>query len=205
VFDTFSGLEILTIAVVALVVFGPHRLPDIARLIGKYVRELRDAVRDLREGIEREVAPLREPMKEIRQDLAKPVGEVKRTLAETADAAGAAERDIRQSLKDTDQPAPGAATPVPEEPEARWVAPEPPVGVSPSEAWEGVDDPMPENVVPPEPPDNPPENVAPTEPPGTPPENGPDVAATKPPAGEGDQLLETTADHEDDEPPDRGE
>ena len=190
-FDTFSGLEILTIAVVALVVFGPHRLPEIARLIGKYVRELRDAVRDLREGIEREVAPIREPMKELRQDLAKPVGEVKRTLAETADAAGAVERDIRQSLKDTDLPAPGAADPVPEEPEARWVAPEPPVGVSPSEAWEGLDDPMPENVVPPEPPD-------------TPPENGPDVAATKPPAGEGDQLRETPADHED-EQPDRGE
>lgn len=191
-FDTFSGLEILTIAVVALVVFGPHRLPEIARLIGKYVRELRDAVRDLREGIEREVAPIREPMKELRQDLAEPVADVKRTLAETADAAGAAERDVRQSLKDTDHPAPGAATPVPEEPEARWVAPEPPVGVSPSEAWEGLDDPMPENLVPPEPP-------------GTPPENGPDVEAAKLPAGEGDQLREKPADHEDDEPPDRGE
>lgn len=191
-FDTFSGLEILTIAVVALVVFGPHRLPDIARLIGKYVRELRDAVRDLREGIEREVAPLREPMKEIRQDLAKPVGEVKRTLAETADAAGAAERDIRQSLKDTDQPAPGAATPVPEEPEARWVAPEPPVGVSPSEAWEGVDDPMPENVVPPEPA-------------GPAAGHGPEVPDTNPPAGEADEPGDALAGPEADEPPDKDE
>ncbi len=188
-FDTFSGLEILTIAVVALVVFGPNRLPEIARTIGKYVRELREAVRDLREGIEREVAPIREPMKELRQDLAEPVSDVKRTLAETADAAGAMERDIRQSVEDAGQPAPAAAAPDPKAPEARWVAPEPPVGVSPSEVWEGLDDQMPENVVPLSPP----------------PEDGPDVTATKPPAGEGDPLRDTPGGHEEDEPPDKGE
>ena len=192
-FDTFSGLEILTIAVVALVVFGPNRLPEIARTIGKYVRELREAVRDLREGIEREVAPIREPMKELRQDLAEPVSDVKRTLAETADATGAVNRDIRQSLEDTGRPAQDAASPVPEAPEARWVAPEPPVGVSPSEAWEGLDDPMPENVVPPEP------SVRARE-------NGPDVAATDLADGEGDQLLrDAPAGSENDEPPDKGE
>ena len=191
-FDTFSGLEILTIAVVALVVFGPKRLPEIARTIGRYVRELREAVRDLREGIEREVAPIREPMKELRQDLAEPVGDVKRTLAETADAAGAVDRDIRQSLEDAGQPAPGAAPPVPEVPEARWVAPEPPVGVSPSEVWKGLDDPMPGNVVP-------------LEPAGPPPENEPDEPADDTAAGEGGQLRGNPARPEEDEPPDKGE
>lgn len=188
-FDTFSGLEILTIAVVALVVFGPNRLPEIARTIGKYVRELREAVRDLREGIEREVAPIREPMKELRQDLAEPVSDVKRTLAETADAAGSVERDIRESIKEADQPGPGDTTPLPKVPEARWVAPEPPVGVSPSEVWEGLDDPMPENVVPPSPA----------------PEAGPDVTVTNPPAGEDEQRRDTPGGHEEDEPPDKGE
>jgi len=192
VFDTFSGLEILTIAVVALVVFGPNRLPEIARTIGKYVRELREAVRDLREGIEREVAPIREPMKDLREELTEGASDVKRTLAETADAAASVDRDVRRSMKDTGRPAQGAATPVPEAPEARWVAPEPPVGVSPSEAWEGLDDPMPENVVPPEPS-------------GPPRENGPDVAATDLPDGEGDQLRDAPCGSEDDEPPDKGE
>ena len=191
-FDTFSGLEILTIAVVALVVFGPNRLPEIARTIGKYVRELREAVRDLREGIEREVAPIREPMKELRQDLAEPVSDVKRTLAETADAAGAVDRDIRQSLEDAGQPASGAATPVPEVPEARWVAPEPPVGVSPSEVWEGLDDPMPDNVVP-------------LDPAGPPPEDGPDEPAEDTPDGKGDQLRDGPARIGEDEAPDKGE
>ena len=189
-FDTFSGLEILTIAVVALVVFGPHRLPEIARTIGRYVRELRDAVRDLREGIEKEVAPLREPIKELREELAEPVSDVKRTLAETADAAGAVDRDIRQSLEDTRRAAADAAAPVPEAPEARWVAPEPPVGVSPSDVWKGLDDQMPENVVPPEPP-------------GPPPEDTPGEEVANPPSGEDGDLAD--ARREADEQPDRGE
>jgi len=195
VFDTFSGLEILTIAVIALVVFGPHRLPEIARTMGKYVRELREAVRDLRDGIEKEVAPLREPIKEIRQDLAEPVSDVKRTLAETADAAGAVDRDIRQSLEETGRAAPDASTPVPETPEppeARWVAPEPPVGVSPGEAWKGLDDPMPGNVVPLEAPD-------------LTPEDGPAEEAADPPVGEDGDLGDAPAGPEADEQADRGE
>ena len=161
-FETLSGLEILTIAVVALVVFGPNRLPEIARTIGRYVRELRAAVKDLREGIEREVAPLREPIKEIREDLSKPVSDVKRTLAETADAAKSVERDIKKSVESADVPA-NPTSPGTDLPEARWVAPEPAVGVSPGEVWEGLSDPMPENVVPP-PPVPSPEDGAATDP-----------------------------------------
>lgn len=48
-------LEILTVAVIALVVFGPQRLPEIARNIGKAVNELRrmtaDVKTELREGL----------------------------------------------------------------------------------------------------------------------------------------------------------
>lgn len=48
-------LEILTVAVIALVVFGPQRLPEIARNIGKAVNELRrmtaEVKSELREGL----------------------------------------------------------------------------------------------------------------------------------------------------------
>jgi Tat protein translocase TatB subunit len=48
-------LEILTVAVIALVVFGPQRLPEIARNIGKAVNELRrmtaEVKTELREGL----------------------------------------------------------------------------------------------------------------------------------------------------------
>ncbi|MFN2586601.1 MAG: Sec-independent protein translocase protein TatB [Actinomycetota bacterium] len=41
-------LEILTVAVVALVVFGPQRLPEIARNIGKAVNEMRRMTAEMR-------------------------------------------------------------------------------------------------------------------------------------------------------------
>ena len=50
-----SPAEILTIAVVALVVFGPRRLPELSRKAGKALRELRDTAEDLRRGLEREI------------------------------------------------------------------------------------------------------------------------------------------------------
>ena len=178
-FDSLSGAEILTIAVIALVVFGPGRLPDIARTIGRYLRELKAAVTDLRQGIEEEIGPLRDPIKEIKQDLAKPVSDVRRTLTETADAAKSVERDIKRSAKGPVTGTTGAtgtagaagaggsagkvgAARKPDAsgtggtdataPQARWIAPEPPTGVSPSEVWEGMGDPIPGTVHPPSPP-----------------------------------------------------
>jgi sec-independent protein translocase protein TatB len=48
-------LEILAVAVIALVVFGPQRLPEIARNIGKAINELRrmstEMRSELREGM----------------------------------------------------------------------------------------------------------------------------------------------------------
>jgi Tat protein translocase TatB subunit len=50
-----SPAEILTIAVVALVVFGPKRLPELSRKLGGALRELKDTAADLRRGLESEV------------------------------------------------------------------------------------------------------------------------------------------------------
>ena len=41
-------LEIITVAVIALVVFGPQRLPEIARNIGKAMNELRRMTAEVR-------------------------------------------------------------------------------------------------------------------------------------------------------------
>lgn len=49
---SLGPLEILTVLVVALVVFGPTRLPEIARTVGKTLAELRRAANDLRSEFE---------------------------------------------------------------------------------------------------------------------------------------------------------
>ena len=41
--------ELILILVVALIVFGPKRLPEIGRTVGKAMREFRKATQDIRE------------------------------------------------------------------------------------------------------------------------------------------------------------
>lgn len=67
-----QGQEIFVILLVALVVLGPQRLPELARKLGGWTAELRKAARELREGLEAEVGDLkglqeefRAPMKEV--------------------------------------------------------------------------------------------------------------------------------------------
>ena len=40
-------LEIMTVAVIALVVFGPHRLPEIARKLGRVISEVKRQANEL--------------------------------------------------------------------------------------------------------------------------------------------------------------
>ena len=80
--------EILVILVVAMVVFGPHRLPEMARKAGKMMAEFRVAARELREGIEKELAV--EEMRQVAQDVVTPTreaaSELQKSLAESEKA-----------------------------------------------------------------------------------------------------------------------
>jgi len=52
-----GGWEMLLIAVVALLVFGPKRLPELARNLGKGLAEFRRASSELRRSIDLEMDP----------------------------------------------------------------------------------------------------------------------------------------------------
>ena len=41
-------MEIMVVAIVALIVFGPQRLPDIARTVGRTLNELKRQASDIR-------------------------------------------------------------------------------------------------------------------------------------------------------------
>ena len=61
-FGSLGLPEILFILVVALLVFGPRRLPEIGRTIGKALGEFRRATTDLKRSIDTEVT-----LEEVRQ------------------------------------------------------------------------------------------------------------------------------------------
>lgn len=54
-FGTLGGPEILLILVVALIVFGPRKLPEIGKTMGKMLAEFRKASTEFKRTIEDEV------------------------------------------------------------------------------------------------------------------------------------------------------
>jgi sec-independent protein translocase protein TatB len=73
-----QGGEIIIILLLALVVLGPRRLPEMARKLGEWTAELRSAARDLRRGLEAEVADI----KEAGEDLKAPIDDLRQTSEE---------------------------------------------------------------------------------------------------------------------------
>ena len=69
-------LEILTVAVLALVIFGPQRLPEIARNIGKAINEVRRVTAEMRselsEGMSASDADADEPPEPAKEIAASP-------------------------------------------------------------------------------------------------------------------------------------
>jgi sec-independent protein translocase protein TatB len=75
-----QGGEWIVIVLVALVVFGPERLPELSRRLGGWARELRAAAREMREGLEAEVSEVQK----AKADLTDPVKEVRQAVRDTA-------------------------------------------------------------------------------------------------------------------------
>jgi sec-independent protein translocase protein TatB len=71
--------EMLVIAVVALIVLGPERLPKAARLAGLWVRKARAQWYSVKAELEAEIAN-----EQFRRDLQAPLDEVKQSLDGTA-------------------------------------------------------------------------------------------------------------------------
>jgi sec-independent protein translocase protein TatB len=91
--------ELLIIAVVALLVLGPERLPGAARKAGLWVRKARAQWYAVQADLEREMA-----QEEYRRSVGKPLAELERELAEQAqalrrDLAAAADADATDAMR----------------------------------------------------------------------------------------------------------
>jgi sec-independent protein translocase protein TatB len=87
---TFS--EILWILVIILIVFGPQRLPEMARKVGRFAAKARDAATALQRQITEEYGDTIAPLKDARDDLRN----VQRTLT---DSARGAARDLEETTQ----------------------------------------------------------------------------------------------------------
>ena len=61
--------EIMIIFVIALLVFGPRKLPELGKSLGKSLAEFKKATNDLKKTWEEEVKAEEEDLKKIQKDL----------------------------------------------------------------------------------------------------------------------------------------
>ena len=75
-------LEILAVLLMFAIVFGPHRLPEIAGQFGRAIRDLREYARDFRDEYLTDFEEVREEYLEVRHDLEQTEQELRAELKE---------------------------------------------------------------------------------------------------------------------------
>ena len=107
-FGSIGGPEIILIFVVALLVFGPKRLPEIGKKVGRVLGEVRKATGDLRANVEKEIGidpfdglqQVGKARREIITTISEPVREAaKGTIGELRRASERAAADVRSVLE----------------------------------------------------------------------------------------------------------
>ncbi|MGE4073332.1 MAG: Sec-independent protein translocase protein TatB [Lysobacterales bacterium] len=88
--------ELMLIALVALVVLGPERLPGAARTVGALLRKARSSFESVKAEVEREVRD--EELKRVLKNMPQP-SETLRSVTEPLEQQA---REIRDSLKSVD-------------------------------------------------------------------------------------------------------
>ncbi|MFO7859734.1 MAG: twin-arginine translocase TatA/TatE family subunit [Desulfosalsimonas sp.] len=61
--------ELIVILAVALIVFGPKKLPDLARSLGKAINEFKNATQDLKESVDNEFKDVKKPFEDVAKDV----------------------------------------------------------------------------------------------------------------------------------------
>ena len=133
--------EIVVIAVVALVVLGPEKLPKTARTLGHLFGRLQRYVNDVKRDIQRELEL--DELRKLQQNVQSAAKEIETSMT-------AATRDVEQNVRDVEaalsatsdaapSPAPAAATPAAASPPpSATAAPSPPPAATPAPPASGA-------------------------------------------------------------------
>jgi sec-independent protein translocase protein TatA len=110
--------ELLLIAVVILIIFGPHRLPEISRRIGDLLAMARRATREFTDALDAEFEDSTAPLRDLRteyestkQELTDAAGKISGTMLPADQVLG------RDGLDDRPDAGGSVETPIPRIPE----------------------------------------------------------------------------------------
>lgn len=99
--------ELIVIFVIALLVFGPKKLPDLARAVGKGFAEFKRATQEVKETIDEEIKQIR--LEEEKADIEKYLEETKKAAEDSA-------REITSAVESPVEKEPKPGEPASEEP-----------------------------------------------------------------------------------------
>lgn len=119
--------ELLVIAVVALLVLGPERLPKAARFAGLWVRKARAQWYSVKSEFEREMAA-----DEMKRSLGNPVQDLRREVEDVGKDLSGSVRDVEARLR-VDQDATTAVQDIPPAAQDAPAAAPPPFELTPDE------------------------------------------------------------------------
>ncbi|HEX7802741.1 MAG TPA: Sec-independent protein translocase protein TatB [Pseudoxanthomonas sp.] len=107
-----SGGELFFIAIIALIVLGPERLPKVTRLAGMWVRRARTQWNSVKDELERELAA-----EELKRSLHDAKSALQDTEQRIRDSGAEARREFEQMRASVQEPA-GADAPAADSPAA---------------------------------------------------------------------------------------
>ena len=81
-FGSIGPAELILIFVIALLVFGPKKLPEIGRSVGKALREFKKTSDEIKGRIEEEIEA--SEIKDIRKDIQTGLGDIRSAVNEVA-------------------------------------------------------------------------------------------------------------------------
>jgi sec-independent protein translocase protein TatA len=80
-----SGGEILVVLLLALLLFGSKAIPDIAKTLGKGMREFKKATDEIKREIEENTSDLKSDINDISNTVRKETDEIKKGMSDHLD------------------------------------------------------------------------------------------------------------------------
>jgi TatA/E family protein of Tat protein translocase len=79
-FGSIGGPELIVIFIIALLIFGPRKLPEIGKAIGKGLAEFKRATTEFKRSLESEVEEEAKSIKEVKGELKEAGSDLKDTV-----------------------------------------------------------------------------------------------------------------------------
>lgn len=84
--------ELILIFIVALLVFGPKRLPELGRTIGKGMAEFKKAMYGIKEQMDSELHDIKEPLSSVKEEIDSELRDIKEPMSHL-DVTGKTEKE----------------------------------------------------------------------------------------------------------------